>query len=280
MSRTFSTRNLAMLAVAVVAVATLAAFQGGTPSASASGTVYTVTIKNLTQGQPFTPPLLVAHGGGADLFEAGTAASAELQQVAENGNLGPFMDLVKGSADVTSYVVGSGPVLPGQSVSLTIEAAPGSSLSWVSMLICTNDGFTGIDAMTVPSSKATVQAGAYDAGTEINTEDFADIVPPCQGLTPVSSDDAGTGMSNPDLAEGGLVAHHSGVQGGRDLTATHMWEGSVASVTVSPGGTISPPSTGSGGLAADAGSTQLYVAVALLAIFATGGAFAYARQRD
>ena len=122
--------------------------------------------------------------------------------------------------------------------------------------------------------------GAYDAGTEINTEDFADIVPPCQGLIGIASDDAGTGMSNPDLAEGGLVAHHSGVQGGRDLTATHMWEGSVASVTVSPGGTISPPSTGSGGLAADAGSTQLYVAVALLAIFATGGAFAYARQRD
>ena len=41
----------------------------------------------------------------------------------------------------------------------------------------------------------------YDAGTELNTEDFADIVPPCQGLIGVSSEDGGTGMSDPSLAE-------------------------------------------------------------------------------
>ena len=96
------------------------------------------------------------------------------------------------------------------------------------MLICTNDGFTGIDSLTLEASGSKGETGAYDAGTEINTEDFADIVPPCQGLTPVSSDDAGTGMTNPDLAEGGVVVSHPGVQGGRDLTATHMWEGAVA----------------------------------------------------
>ncbi len=272
-------RTLAMLAVAMAAVATLVALPGGTRSVSAQGTVYTVTIQNLTSGQPFTPPVVVAHSAGMKLWEEGTAASAELQQVAENGNADPLVALLKGSSYVSAYTVGSGPVLPGQSVSLTIEVAAGDHLSWVAMLICTNDGFTGINSFEVTGSSTTDGTGVYDAGTEINTEDFADIVAPCQGLTPVSSDDAGTGMSNEALAEGGIVAHHAGVQGGRDLKATHMWEGPVVSVTVSPGGSISPPSTGSGGLATDAGSTQLYVAVALLAIFATGGAFAYARQR-
>ena len=46
---------------------------------------------------------------------------------------------------------------------------------------------------------------------KVNTEDFADIVPPCQGLIGVGSDDEGTGMSNPDLAEGGVIAHHTGI---------------------------------------------------------------------
>ncbi len=244
------------------------------------GTVYTVIIENLTTGQPFTPPVLVAHSSGLDLWESGTAASPELQEIAENGNADPMVALLKASSDVSAYTVGSGPVRPGHSVSLTIEIGAGDSFSWVAMLICTNDGFAGIDSLTLEASGSKGGTGAYDAGTEINTEDFADIVPPCQGLTPVSSDDAGTGMTNPDLAEGGVVVSHPGVQGGRDLTATHMWEGAVAGVTITPGGAISPPSTGSGGLVADSGSTLLYGAVALLAIFATGGGVAYARQRS
>ncbi len=169
--------------------------------------------------------------------------------------------------------------MPGHSVTLTIEAATGSSLSWVSMLICTNDGFTGINSMTFPATSATVETNAYDAGTEINTEDFADMVQPCQALVPVSSEDAGTGMSNPDLAEGGVVMLHSGVKGGRDLTASYMWTDPVARVTITAGGVFSPPSTGSGGLIANSSTSRLYVAGALLALVALGGGLAYARRR-
>jgi hypothetical protein len=49
------------------------------------------------------------------------------------------------------------------------------------MLICTNDGFTGSDGLRLPSKlgqSAMYYMAAYDAGSEINTEDFADIVPP------------------------------------------------------------------------------------------------------
>ncbi len=64
-----------MLTVAIATVATVVALPGGSRAVSAQGTVYTVTIENLTHGQPFTPPLLAAHGGGADIFEMGQAAS-------------------------------------------------------------------------------------------------------------------------------------------------------------------------------------------------------------
>ena len=51
---------------------------------------------------------------------------------------------------------------------------------------------------------AVVRARAYDAGTETNTEDFAHLVPPCQPLVGISSDDEGVGASDPALAEGAL----------------------------------------------------------------------------
>ena len=80
-------------------------------------------------------------------------------------------------------------------------------LSFASMLICTNDGFTGLDSIRLPRKKLTVFSVAYDARTEMNTEDFADMVTPCQGLIGVSSPDMGTMMSDPMLTEDG--GHHT-----------------------------------------------------------------------
>ena len=74
---------------------------------------------------------------------------------------------------------------------------------------------------------------SYDAGTELNTEDFADIVPPCQGLIGVTSDDAGTGMSNPLLAEDGIVIPHAGIIGGSDLLPqAHGWSDPVTKIEI------------------------------------------------
>ena len=104
------------------------------------------------------------------------------------------------------------------------------------MLICTNDGFAGLDSVRLPrhlGQTLTVYGNAYDAGTEINTEDFADIVPPCPVLTGVESDDTGTGMSNPVLAENGVIASHQGVLGGVDLDpALHDWADPVVRVEI------------------------------------------------
>ena len=224
-----------VMAIVAGAIAVLLMAALGSATASAQEATYTVTIENLTDGQPFTPPVLVAHPASMDLFELGEAASNEIAQLAENGNGDPLAALASGAG--ATVVAGDAPIMPGETATFSISAESGRYLSVAFMLICTNDGFSGLDSLMLPAvGSTTVDANAYDAGTEQNTEDFADMVPPCQGLIGVMSDDEGTGMSNPALAEGGVITMHSGVQGGTDLTvADHGWSGPVARITVSAG---------------------------------------------
>lgn len=269
--------GLALVGLVVITIAGLAA--GGTVSAQENVT-YTVTIENLTSGQPFTPPVVVAHSSQMDVFEMGQAASEEVRQIAENGNNAPLLALVEGSADVFDSVSGDAPVMPGASATFMIDAPAGSLLSIVSMLICTNDGFTGVDSWALPASGSLmVDSNAYDAGSEMNTEDFADIVPPCQGLIGVMSDDDGTGMSNPALAEGGVITMHAGIQGGDDLTvADHGWTDPVARITVSAPADL--PTTGAGPTEIDGASTWLiYLAIGGAALVLLGGTTLVARRR-
>lgn len=122
-------------------------------------------------------------------------------------------------------------------MTLVVDASEGAKyLSWLSMLICTNDGLTGLDGVRLPQRVGEMvvrDTAGYDNGTEINTEDFADMVPPCQFLIGVSSDDEGTGTSDPNLAEGDVIRHHPGIVGGADLVPeVHGWTDPVARVTI------------------------------------------------
>ncbi|CAN5123677.1 spondin domain-containing protein [soil metagenome] len=207
--------------------------------AGASGppvATYEVTIENLTDGQPYTPPFVATHRAATDIFTVGQSASFEIKEIAENGNLGPMLTLLGSDKHVFDTTVAGGPLLFGGSVTLTVTAAKGANfLSFASMLICTNDGFTGVDSLRLPKDvgeQVVVSSAAYDAGTEINTEDYADIVPPCQSIHGVDVE-PGTGASNPALAEGGVIHHHPGIRGGNDLTRmVHGWANPVAEVTV------------------------------------------------
>ena len=204
-------------------------------------TTYTVTIENLTSGQPFTPPLVATHRPSVELFEVGEPASFEIKEIAENGNLGPAIEFAMTNRHVSDAVVAVAgdppPLLPGDSITFEITENRGAKfLSWASMLICTNDGFTGSDTIRLPRTvgdTVTAYTDAYDAGTEINTEDFTNMVPPCAPLTGVESDDMGTGTSNPDLAENGVITHHPGIEGDDDLDpAIHGWTNPVAVITI------------------------------------------------
>ncbi len=237
-------RNRALLPlVAIVLVsATMwgASAQGGGPAR------YQVRIVNLTDGQPFTPPVITTHRSGFDLFEVGDLASVGVMQVAENGNVPNLVSALERATGVADVVVGTEPLVP--------DGLPGSAshpdrasfqitssgkdafVSFVSMLVCTNDGFTGINHVRLPvkvGDSKTILAAGYDAGTEVNTEDFADIVPPCQSLVGVTGSDPGTGASNPALLEGGVIHHHPGIAGGADLVpSVHGWEDPVVRIQI------------------------------------------------
>ncbi|MEL7187289.1 MAG: spondin domain-containing protein [Pseudomonadota bacterium] len=206
-------------------------------------TTYKITIYNLTAGQPLTPPVVAVHNSRANVFSVGNEASDAVVAIAENGDLSLLTAALAGNNNVNDYVVGDAPIVPAHDPAGTGFAASASFkikanrrarfVSFVSMLICTNDGFTGIDTVSLPHRKKTIYANAYETRSEYNTEDFADIVPPCQGLIGVSSDDGGTGMSNPALAEDGVVIPHAGVVGDNDLESrVHNWADPVVKIVI------------------------------------------------
>lgn len=230
-------------------VALVAAFAVPQAAAAPPERTFEVTVTNLTSGQPLTPPVVATHRGAYDAFEVGSPAGEGVQQIAENGDGAPLLAELEASRHVDAFLqTGTGPLVPAglpgsamfaDSVTFEITAGPGATfLSYVSMLICTNDGFTGSDALKLPNrvgDSVTSATLGYDAGTEINTEDFADIVPPCQALVGVTSEDAGTGVTNPALAEGGVIHHHDGIVGIADLVPeVHGWNTSapVAEISV------------------------------------------------
>ena len=235
----------ATLAAAVVAVGTFAL----APSAFAGQREYEVTITDLTSGQPLTPPVVATHRHKHSVFDVGEPASVGVREIAENGNSAPllaFLDADPFNEFGDFAESGTGPLVPAgvpgdamfdQSATVDVTADRRTHrLSWVSMLICTNDGFTGVDGLKLPSrigKSTTVRTDSYDAFTERNTEDYAHMVPPCQDLIGDSSGEPGTGVSDPALAEGGVITHHAGIQGGADLKPElHGWEDPVATLEV------------------------------------------------
>jgi len=214
---------------------------GVSAAAAAADRTYEITVENLTGGQPLTPPLLATHRRPIGMFDVGAPASFGVKEIAENGNLTPLMNWLQSNKHVSNVVVAVAgsppPVMPGGSVTVSIDGGPGSKyVSFVSMLICTNDGFTGLNGQRLPQDvgdEIMLYAGGYDAGTELNTEDFNDIVPPCPPLTGVTSTKPGSGTSDPALAEGGVIRTHSGVIGNVDLEESiHDWTDPVARITI------------------------------------------------
>jgi hypothetical protein len=234
-----NTKIGALAALGVMSILTLPQ----TALGDSAGRQYQVTITNLTSGQPFTPPVLATHSKHTRIFNTAEDASVEIQALAENGDAAPLIAALSANTRVHDVVVGTAPLVPdrnpgdtgfGSSETYVISARGNARyLSFASMLICTNDGFTGLNSVRLPSRKRTVYAVGYDASTEQNTEDFADIVPPCQGLIGVMSDDAGTGATNPMLSEDGFIIPHSGIHGGSDLQApVHDWSDPVAKIVI------------------------------------------------
>src|SRR5687768_1295088 len=172
----------AALAVAGAAVGLVAA-----PAAEARrADTFEVTITNLTSGQPLTPPVVATHRGKNELFRVGSEASFEIKEIAENGNNAPLLADLGSDGDVSEALEApGGPLVPAgkpgsamfdATTTVTITADRGARrISFASMLICTNDGFTGVNGLKLPrrvGDSVTAAIMGYDAGTEANTEDL------------------------------------------------------------------------------------------------------------
>ena len=149
------------------------------PFADAFGPLTGVTV-------PLSPGAVVVHGDAVDLFTSGTAASAGIEAIAEDGSPGALVAALSGVAGVRSVAafdtpVGAGapgPIGPGASYAFEVEAEPGDRLSFATMFVQSNDlfytfagdGLALFDGATPVSGDVTDRVLLYDAGTEVNQE--------------------------------------------------------------------------------------------------------------
>ena len=163
---------------------------------------FMVTTTNLTHGQPMSPIGIALHTSG-QLFTLGEEASAELETLAEGGDNSGLLGLEVVNASTSTEM----PLPPGASVDqmITTDSLEGQKLSLISMMVNTNDGFTGLNSLDVSSmavgdtmSYTTV---AYDAGTEANSEAEGSIPGPA---------DSGEGFNAARDDVINLVARHPG----------------------------------------------------------------------
>ena len=228
----FRTLRAALGAALVIALLATS----GIASAHPAERSYTITFENLTDGQPFSPIVAATHRNAIQLFEVGAPASAAIEAIAENGDNSIAATALSDNKHAYDVVTDGGPVFIGGSTELDITARPGDRLSLATMLICTNDGFTGLDGVKLPNSgSVTFLLHAYDAGTEDNTEASADIVDPCSLAGPVvlAGDPNGNENDAVDTNPAAAISHHPGIMGVGDLDAAdHGWNGAVAMVTI------------------------------------------------
>jgi hypothetical protein len=198
-----------------------------------------ITITNLTAGQPLSPTALVLHKSGLALFQIGMPASVELERIAEGGN--PTSLLADANNDHATWVSGRAAtvILPGAKATVMLETTVDTtdmsllSLTALSMLGNTNDGFTGLNAVNISQlavgSSMTIDAVSYDAGTEQNTESAATVPGPAamgEGFNAMRDD-------NPSV-----ISMHSGVISQDDdlptsaLSHLQRWDNPVARITI------------------------------------------------
>jgi hypothetical protein len=222
-------RQVQFIREALAAIAALVVLLSASLALAQSGARYTVTITNLTKGQTFTPVLLATHTPATRLFAPGTFATPELRIVAEEGDTAPLAALLRQSPEVRDIVIAPG--LQPPAVTATFEIGSDSNatrLSLVAMLIPTNDAFVGMNvALPNGFDPITVDALAYDSGTEVNDERCATIPGPnfieCRG--PGMGGRAGNGE--------GAVTVHNGMHGVGDMNRPlRDWRGPVARITV------------------------------------------------
>ena len=207
----------------------------------------TVTVTNLTHGIYFTPFLVAAHDNNLRFFETGQPASANLQAMAEGGNIDGLIAEVQANSGLFVANPAAGLLAPGQSATTSVIDTTGTNngyLSIVSMLLPTNDAFAGLNAWKIPSEAGTytININAYDAGTEANDEIVNGAgAPGTPGIPAAPGGHAGTNGTGVTSIETNTNVHiHRGSLGDDNATGgssdlnnrVHRWLNPVVRATI------------------------------------------------
>ena len=210
----------------------------GAPVAPPATAAYSIAITNLTNAQPLSPPVAALHQGGFRIFTLGEPAGDGLEELAEGGDSARLRSEA-GEADGVIAVSAFPEVIPPGAtaeVELTVldEERTGLTLSLATMLVNTNDAFSGANRLMglgdlAPGDSLMVQAVAYDAGTEADSEGPGTIPGPADG---------GEGFNAARDDDADRVSMHAGVVTASDglptsvLTEAHRFDNPVLRVRV------------------------------------------------
>lgn len=226
-------RKLILLGLVVAALTALAvgpAAADDDEGEDGAAKTWRVTITNLTPpgpgapgSQPLSPPLFVVHSRRADVWSVGEIANHGLAAIAEDANNAVLESALPAIEGVSTVLTGAGgPIPSGVTRSFTVETSGSfNRLSVVTMLVNTNDAFTGLDSLRLRGHSSSHETMAYDAGSERNNELKSQIPGPCCGNAFVRD------------PEGALIGPHEGITGRGQLSpAMYDWDGPAARITI------------------------------------------------
>ncbi len=207
---------------------------------------FNVRIINLTNGIFYTPFLVAAHPAGTSIFTVGQPASANLQAMAEGGDISGLVSDLDGLGATIAENPAGGLLAPASetSVDLNTDGTSNELLTIVSMLLPTNDAFAGLNAVPIPTEPGTYvfDVPAYDAGTEANDELLTGGgAPGAPGMPADPGGLTGTGGTGAAMVDANTNVHiHRGALGDVDATGgtsdldstVHRWLNPVIRVVV------------------------------------------------
>jgi len=207
------------------------------PAAPPAMASFNVTVLNMTNAQPLSPVAVIAHQDGYSFFSIGSPATVGLEEMAEGGDNSALLAEADADAMVTVTASGAMPIGPGASEVVTVDLLeselPGTRISVATMLVNTNDAFSGLDAILVDSMAVgellRFRSIAYDAGTEADSEQATAIPGPAGG---------GEGFNAARDDQADQVSMHSGVVSRddgfatSDLTEQHRFDNPVVEILI------------------------------------------------
>lgn len=157
------------------------------PPAPPADARFEVTVSNLTLAQPLSPVAVVLHQSGFNSFVDGETANLAMELMAEGGDNTDVLGDAVAAAEHLASASSDGPIAPasiGNAITLTVPEDQLSDirLTVLSMLVHTNDAFTGANSANVSSMAVgdtiRLTGPTWDAGTENNDEQGANIPGP------------------------------------------------------------------------------------------------------